>query len=110
MKLLTKSIKRKLPELYSTENIENPCIRVKFFDAYGSYRWYVLEGEEQENGDFLFFGLVDSGRDQELGYFRLSELKSIKYLGRYPRIERDMHLKDGEVHLKDIEGKVGIAV
>jgi len=59
MKLLTKEIKRKQPKLYATESIplEEKEVVCKFFNPIGSGDWYVLEGEEQE-GDFMFFGLV----------------------------------------------------
>jgi hypothetical protein len=49
----------------------------------------VVEGNEQEDGDWLFFGLVD-GMEREWGYFVLSELQSIK--GPFGlTIERDLH-------------------
>ena len=81
MKLLTKEIRAKLPELYSTDdNAEAKCI-VKFFDAMGSWAWYGFEFD----GTDLFFGLVD-GFEKEWGYFSLSEIESVG-----ARIERDMY-------------------
>jgi hypothetical protein len=91
MKLLTKEIIAKIPPLYSQENVENPEIIVKFFDAWSDCRWYVLEGQQEED-DWRFFGLFTSGADKELGYFMLSQLESQKFRG-CPRIERDMHFK-----------------
>jgi hypothetical protein len=41
--------------------------------------------------DFLFFGLV-SGLDIELGYFSLSELKSVRGKFGLP-VERDLHFQ-----------------
>ncbi len=87
MKLLTKEIVKKLPVLYSQEakKPEDVKIIVKFFDPMGSWTWYATEFD----GKDLFFGYV-RGMDNELGYFRLSELKSIgetRILG----IERDLH-------------------
>ena len=79
MKLLTKEIVAKLPKLYSQED-KKPSevkIAIKFFDPTGSWTWYVTEGEEQEGGDWMFFGLVD-GFEKELGYFTLSQLLSAK--------------------------------
>ena len=77
MKLLTKEIEKKLPALYSRESgCDDPRFVCKFFDPIGSWTWYVLEGEKQEDGDWLFYGLVD-GLEKEWGYFRLSELESI---------------------------------
>jgi len=86
MKLLTKEIEKKLPRLYSQEKVSNPRIIVKFFHPLSSWTWFVTEGDRQEDGDFLFFGLVD-GYEKELGYFTLGQLEefTIRGLG----IERD---------------------
>ena len=66
-------------------------IVVKFFEPTGSWTWYVTEGEKQEDGDWLFFGLVD-GFEKELGYFSLNELigakEGVRGLQSLP-IERD---------------------
>ena len=90
MKLMTKTVASKIPELRSTENEENPEIVLHYFNPCGSGDWYVLEGEEQENGDWLFFGYVKGLGFDELGYFTLNELKSVKLFGGLG-IERDLH-------------------
>lgn len=77
MQLLTEEIKNVLPSLYAQENKKDPTVYAKFFDPAGSWTWYVTEGEETDNGDFLFFGYV-VGFDAELGYFTLSQLISAK--------------------------------
>ncbi len=77
MKLLTEEIKTKIPALYSQENEKDPMVICKFFDPTGSWTWYGIEGEETDNGDFLFFGYV-IGFDAELGYFTLNQLESAK--------------------------------
>ena len=85
MMLLTAELKRKLPKLYSQENNPDPKVVVKFFDPCGSWTWYATEFD----GEDTFFGFV-RGFEEELGYFSLSELASVKNklgLG----IERDMH-------------------
>ncbi|SNS23542.1 Protein of unknown function [Anaerovirgula multivorans] len=89
MKLLTEEIRKLILPLYSTEEVEEKVAVVKFFDPYSSWTWYVIEGEEQENGDYLFFGLVH-GFEREYGYFALNELESIDFMGA-PRIERDLY-------------------
>jgi hypothetical protein len=91
MKLLTKAIENKMPKLYSTENIDTNDKKIvcKFFALGSNWTWYVVEGERQENGDYLFFGLVD-GLEKEWGYFSLSELDSVRWMG-IQGIERDMH-------------------
>ena len=86
MKLLTKEIEKKLPKLYSQEKVKNPRIIVKFFHPLSSWKWYAYEGERQENGDMLFFGMVH-GYEKEIGYFSLKELEEIKVMGL--GVERD---------------------
>jgi len=93
MKLLTKAIENSLLKhpLCSTDGMpaENRKVLVKFFTPDSSYTWYVLEAEFQKDGDWMFFGLVDSGRgEQEFGYFTLSQLKVIRGNYRLP-VERD---------------------
>jgi len=91
MKLLTKAIEKKLEKypLYSQDGKgDNANIICKFFNPMGSGTWYVLEGEKQENGDWLFYGLIDL-YEREYGYFSLSELESVR-LPFGMGIERDM--------------------
>ncbi len=102
MRLLTKELKRQIPELYSTEKENDPCVICKFFDPVGSWTWYVIEGSpvdaegfcdtDKEKVDFLFFGFV-VGFEAELGYFSLRELENAKEGMRGIRalpIERDL--------------------
>lgn len=95
MMLLTKEIRKRLPKLRETEGQgDDAIVIVKFFDPCGSWTWYAVEGEpildEDENEiDFQFYGLV-KGFEDELGYFNLNELASVK--GRFGLgIERDRH-------------------
>lgn len=101
MKLLTKEIEEILPALGSTKNENDPLVRVKFFDPYGSWKWYVIEGSRLEQGnatilegkeypnDMILYGLVE-GFENELGDFSLTELELIKTPWGMPRIERDV--------------------
>lgn len=89
MKLLTQELIEKIPELYSTEEEQDPMVVAKFFDPYSQWTWYVIEGQKQEDEDWLFFGYV-VGLEAELGYFTLGQLQSVK-LGNRPRIERDLY-------------------
>lgn len=89
MKLMTKAIINALPKLYATEGIavEDKTVICKFFTPWGNWTWYVFEGEKQEDGDYLFFGMVH-GFETELIYFSLSELQS--FTGPFGlKIERD---------------------
>jgi len=100
MKLLTAEIKKKLPPLYSTENVptENKVAVCKFFDPTGRYTYYVVEGSP-EGEDFIFFGYCVSplGPDcDEWGNASLSEIASVK--GRFGLgIERDLHFTPTKV-------------
>ena len=94
MKLMTKEIEQQLPALYHFENTKTPAVAsVKFFDPTGSWTWYVAEGQKQDDGDWLFWGLVD-GFECEYGYFTLSQLEHAKEgckgLQSLP-IERDLY-------------------
>ena len=57
----------------------------KFFTPDSNWTWYVSEFD----GNDLFFGWV-VGFEQELGYFRFSELRTARGPFGLP-IERDMH-------------------
>jgi len=88
--LLTKSILKKLPPLYGTEEIalEDKVVQVKFFTPDSSWTWYAIEYSVK---DRLFFGLVD-GFEKEYGYFSLDELENARGKMGLP-VERDMYFK-----------------
>lgn len=84
---MTEELRKKIPKLYSQENAKDPVVYAKYFTPDSSWTWYVLEFD----GKDTFFGYVD-GFEQELGYFGLSELESVKGpLGL--EIERDLYWK-----------------
>jgi hypothetical protein len=92
MKLLTKTVEKSLPELYSQEKNPDPQVVLHFFNPCGAGDWWITEGGwEPDSSDFTFFGLCDLGMGYpELGYVSLNELESVKGpfgLG----IERDLH-------------------
>lgn len=99
MRLLTKKTKERLPKLYETENVElnDKIVIEKFFIA--NLTWYAIEGEEREDGDFLFWGYIQNNADDycsEFGYFVLSELESVRLQGIF-RIERDLYFKEDKL-------------
>lgn len=87
MQLLTKEIRVALPLLYSSEDVEDPMVWCKFFTPDSSWTWYAVEFD----GVDTFFGLVD-GFEEELGYFSLAELQSVRGKLGLP-IERDRYFK-----------------
>lgn len=89
MKLMTKELERQIPKLYATGGtpVEDIVFVAKFFTPDSCWTWYVSEGEQQGH-DWLFWGLVE-GLTSEWGYFKLSELMSVRGpLGL--KVERDM--------------------
>ena len=98
MKLLTKDIENKLQKqpLYSQEQKgDDARVIAKFFNPCGRGTWYVLEGEKQDNGDWLFFGISEI-YEREYGYFTLSELEGVR-LPFGLTIERDKYFKPCKV-------------
>ena len=98
MMLLTKENKKDLQPLYATEEkMDTTQVAVKFFDPYGSWTWWAWEGEQMEDSnDWIFFGLVH-GHELELGYWTLSDLKSVRISFDAHRIERDRNHKSETV-------------
>lgn len=88
MKLITKAVASKLPELYSTEHEKDPLCIVKIFHPFSSYTVYLTEYDKNTG---LAFGYVTGTGSDELGYIHISELQSIKFMGL--GMERDMHYK-----------------
>lgn len=90
MKLLTKEIIAKLPKFRSAG--KDPLVVVKFFYPAGAATWYITEGEKEEDGDWMLYGLCDLyGNGGELGYVMLSELENTVVRGLH--IERDLYWK-----------------
>ena len=88
MKLLTKEIEKKIPALYSTEDVkvEEKKVNVKFFTPDSNWTWWAWEGQ-RIGDDYEFFGIVE-GHVIEIGYFRLSDLEKVR--GPFGlKVERD---------------------
>lgn len=82
MKLLTKALEKKLPDL--SRDISNPKLIVKLFHPMSNWTWYIAQYDPKTKE---CFGLVD-GFEREWGYFSLAELEEIRVHGL--PIERDM--------------------
>jgi len=75
MMLLTKAIRAAFPKLRETEKQgKDAKIMAKFFVPWGRGTWYATEFD----GEDTFFGYVDLGMDNELGYFSLAELQGLR--------------------------------
>jgi len=73
MNLIPQNLINRIPKLYDTEDEGDPMVWVKLFFPDFHWTWYVIEYD----GDDLCFGLV-AGAVAELGYFRLSELRTAR--------------------------------
>ena len=92
MLLLTEEIKKKLPKLYSQEHVQDPICVWKLFTPDAGWTFFIIEGEEQDDGDWLLFGKVVSPMcpKGEIGYISFNELKSVRGAYGLP-VERDMY-------------------
>ena len=130
MKLLTKELEKKIPPLYSQENVKDPMVVAKFFFPAGSAAWWIIEGEWKpemeyiedslvETDEYVQFQTKDVGRDYlmfglcmlftpqeaELGYVSLNELASVTGpMGL--KVERDMYWTP--VPLSKVKERLGI--
>lgn len=95
MKLLTNGLLKKFEKhpIGSSQDDDNPEILVHYFNPTGNGDWYVLEaGLDEYEDDILFFGYVKL-HDNELGYFTLKQLESVR-LPFGLTIERDLYFGD----------------
>ncbi len=74
MQLMTEEVRKQIPPLDSQDGLGGKAIAyVKYFTPDAGWTFYATEFDGRDT----FFGLVD-GTYKELGYFSLSELKSVK--------------------------------
>jgi hypothetical protein len=84
--LLPSNLARKIPAIYSQENVEDPLVQVKLFSPYTNAVWYLTEYDAGSNEAF---GWADLGYGMgELGYISISELEGLNRNG-LPLVERD---------------------
>ena len=84
MKLMTKEIQKKAEKQYEQGSNMEQMVVAKFFDAMGSWKWYLMNMDRDEN---YCWGIV-KGHEVEMGSFSLDELKSMQ-----PRIQRDLYFE-----------------
>ena len=85
--LIPFALRDKLPALYETEGQADPICHIKLFTPDSNWTWYVIVFSKA-NQD-ICYGYVQ-GLENELGYFSLDELQSIKgSLGL--SVERDIY-------------------
>ena len=73
--LILKEILENIPNLYETEDEKDPLCYIKLFTPDNNFTWYIIE---YSKSDFnTCYGYV-IGLDNELGYFTLKELESVR--------------------------------
>tara|TARA_Y100000310_G_scaffold342969_1_gene448523 strand:+ start:1604 stop:1972 length:369 start_codon:yes stop_codon:yes gene_type:complete len=97
MKLMTKALKKQFEKvpIHSTDGEDTKNVIAKYFTPDAGWTWYAVESD----GDDLFYGYVESGIGSdcnEWGYFRLSELKTIRGSFGLP-VERDRFFEGREI-------------
>lgn len=78
---------------------QKPLAIAKFFSPVGRGTWYVLEAEQINDDDWLFYGYVESPISPEFneyGHFTLKELESVE-LPFGLKIERDIFFEPVEI-------------
>ena len=88
-KLIPNDLITAIPNLYTTEDEEDPICHMKLFTPDANWTWFVTELSVSD-GDTCFGYVV--GLERELGYFSLSEIEGIRgHLGL--PVERDLGFK-----------------
>ena len=106
MMLITKELEKKF-EKYPIGSQDGKGteadVVVKYFNPCGAGTWLITEGEKQEDGDWLFFGLTYL-YEWEWGYTLLSELESVRVnvLGYKLPLERDLYAVKEHTTVKDL--------
>ena len=87
MKLITKQLEKRFREL-GQQDIPDPVIVAKFFNPTGAGTWHTISYEPETR---IAFGYVTGLGFDELGYYSIDELESIKCPPFGLSIERDLH-------------------
>lgn len=105
MQLITKELENRFRAVGNQDGVSDPIVIAKFFNASGAGTWFATE---YDNVTGLFFGYVsifNTEHENELGYFSLAELQSVK--GAFGLgVERDRYFT--EMKLSEAKAKYKI--
>ena len=93
--------------LYSQDGKKKDALCIAVFHI-GNIRWYIMEGQQEEN-DFIFYGIVVGTVETEYGYVSANEMASIKVdASRYGlgmlQVEQDKSFKQRTLsEIKDVD-------
>ena len=88
-KLIPKEILATLPDLYDSTITGDPLCQVKLFTPDSNWTWYIIEFSKSDHS--TCYGYVQ-GLENELGYFSLEEISSVRGALNLP-IERDVYFE-----------------
>ena len=87
--LIPKDILETIPDLYCSAEIIDPICHVKLFTPDSNWTWDIIEHSKADG--VICYGYVQ-GLENELGYFSLEEIASVRGALNLP-VERDIHFK-----------------
>jgi len=87
--LIPKDILETIPDLYSSTKTTDPICQVKLFTPDANWTWYIIELSKEDGS--TCYGYVQ-GLENELGYFSLEEIESIRGVLNLAA-ERDLNFK-----------------
>lgn len=99
--LITKTLKKEFARIGNQEEILDPLVLAKFFSPSGSATWYAISYDEESN---TCFGYVTGLGHDELGYFSIDELESLRVPPFGLPIERDLWFTP--CRLSDVKSKM----
>ncbi|MGI6448850.1 MAG: DUF2958 domain-containing protein [Desulfitobacteriia bacterium] len=77
IKLITKELEKKLPNIGKSTPKGDPICLIKLFNPCGAGTWWIAEKEK--DGDLLY-GIAEIF-EREIGYFSLSEIEALQCPG-----------------------------
>jgi len=88
--LMPRAATRKIPAVYTQQDVEDPMAWVKLFSPYSGAVWYITEYDPSSGEAFGWAQMHPGGG--ELGYIDIGELEGSHRRG-LPLVERDMYWK-----------------
>ncbi len=85
-KLIPQALLSNIPDLHSTEDVNDPVCHIKLFTPDANWTWYIIALSKSDES--TCFGYV-KGLDNELGYFSLDEIRFVRGSLGLP-VERDL--------------------
>ena len=86
--LMPMSVARKIPAIYSQDDVDDPTAWVKLFSPYSGAVWYITEYNPSSKEAFGWAELHPGGG--ELGYIDIGDLEGLNRNG-LPLVERDLY-------------------